>query len=270
MEIKYTQEGKKVVVVGELNQNDKIVQEIFLTEIGDEIAQGDRFVERNLLDSPIKSWKETKLEQLESEFEKEKREWESKIKTLINDKKLVYQSLSARVKWLRNVAKEPDRDMQFIKAINIIASFLDGTDKWVFVEDYNRWHFERFSEDGVNKLFEKYERGYRDNVDFDRMRLLSLFGNSDGNITYKISEYAGSNSSKEVEFFKSEEEGLIFLQQKINIIEEYSSDTIKNAEKFNLKLDQDKLKKYKDGIRNGVLNDIAKLEVKITELKECL
>ncbi len=64
--IKYTTDGKKVVIIGDLNQTDKIVQEIFVTENGDEIPQGERFVVRSLLDQPAKSWKETKLEELEN------------------------------------------------------------------------------------------------------------------------------------------------------------------------------------------------------------
>lgn len=42
--IKYTADGKKVVVIGDLNQTEKIVQEIFVTEDGCEIPTGERFV----------------------------------------------------------------------------------------------------------------------------------------------------------------------------------------------------------------------------------
>lgn len=43
-EIKYTTCGKKVVVIGDLNQTEKIVQEIFVTNDGAEIPSGERFV----------------------------------------------------------------------------------------------------------------------------------------------------------------------------------------------------------------------------------
>lgn len=69
--IKYTTDGKKVVVIGDLNQTDKIVQEIFVTEQGDEIPQGERFVVKNLLDSPAKSWVESELLQA---FQNKKKE----------------------------------------------------------------------------------------------------------------------------------------------------------------------------------------------------
>lgn len=47
-EIKYTTCGKKVVVIGDLNQTEKIVQEIFVTNDGAEIPSGERFVYESL------------------------------------------------------------------------------------------------------------------------------------------------------------------------------------------------------------------------------
>ena len=269
MEIKYTQDGKKVVVVGELNQKEKIVQEVFLTENGDEIAQGDRFVERNLLDTPLKSWKETKLEQLEEKFESEKREWDSKIEKVISAKRLVYRSLSARVEWLEGVAGTSG-DAQFTKALGTLISFLDGSDKWVFVDDYYKWSLEKFSEDGVNEIFESHERRHGDTV-FDSMRLLSLHGRSDGNLAWRVNEYSDtSGTNKEVEFFKSYEDALTYLQERVNLTGTYTQGVLENAEKFNLKLDPDKLAKYKDGIKENVLSQIKKLDCERTRLEGLL
>jgi len=96
--IKYTTDGKKVVIIGDLNQTDKIVQEIFVTENGDEIPQGERFVVKSLLDEPAKSWKETRLEELEARYEKEIADWERQIRNMAIEKSRVYDALSARVK----------------------------------------------------------------------------------------------------------------------------------------------------------------------------
>ena len=85
-DIKYTTDGRKVVVIGDLNQTDKIVQEIFVTEQGDEIPQGERFVVKSLLDEPSKSWKEKDLESLEARYEKEKAEQEVKEIKITNKK----------------------------------------------------------------------------------------------------------------------------------------------------------------------------------------
>ena len=77
--IKYTTDGRKVVIIGDLNQTEKIVQEIFVTEDGAEIPSGERFVVKSLLDTPAKSWKEKNIADLEARYEKDKKYWEDKI-----------------------------------------------------------------------------------------------------------------------------------------------------------------------------------------------
>jgi len=44
MQTKYTNDGKKVGIVGKLNAEQTIVQEIFITESGQEIPSGENFV----------------------------------------------------------------------------------------------------------------------------------------------------------------------------------------------------------------------------------
>ena len=75
-EYKYTTDGKKVIVVGNLNSQEKIVQEIFIVN-GNEIPSGENFVAKSLHDAPAVSWKETELQKLESRYEKDKKEWDS-------------------------------------------------------------------------------------------------------------------------------------------------------------------------------------------------
>lgn len=268
-EIKFTTDGKKVVVIGDLNQTDKIVQEIFITKEGDEIPQGERFIAKNLLDAPLKSYKETELEKLESRYDKEKKEWDSKIERIIKEKSLIYDALSARVKWLKNIAKEP-RDNEFKRVINAIADFISNTEKWVFVCNYSEWHFEQYNEDGCNNILERYESSYG-RTKFDSMRLLSLFGKPDGSLEFRVNDYSdGSGSDKDVHFFKSKEDGLIFLQNKLDSIIKYSIYDIKNAEKFNLKLDESKLKVYNDDVNESIKKQIIDFENKINDLKEKL
>jgi len=257
--IKYTKDGKKVVVIGDLNQTDKIVQEIFVTKDGDEIPQGERFVERNLLDEPAKSWKETNIENLESRYEKDKKEWDLKIERLNNERQLIYDSLSARVKWLRNVAKEP-RVEELKTVINQIADFLDGSEKWVFVYNYSDWRLEKFNEESTNELLDYYENGYG-RKRFDEMRLLSLYGKSDGSLVYRINTYSdGSGSDKDVEFFKTKEAGLIYMQNKLNAVKEYSDSHIKIAKDFNLTLDQEKLNQLNTKNQKYLLKQIEDLD----------
>lgn len=253
-EYKYTTDGKKVIVVGNLNSQEKIVQEIFIVN-GNEIPSGENFVAKSLHDAPAVSWKETELQKLESRYEKDKKEWNSKIENLIRDKNKVYESLYARVKWLRNIAKEP-RDEEFKKVINQIADFFSNTEKWVFVKGYSEWSLEKFNEDGVNTLFERHDNDYG-RTRFDSIRLLSLFGSHDGSLLFKVNDYGdGSGSDKTVKFFRSKEEALIFIQKEFDNEEKYNDSLLKIAEKHNLKLDAEKLKAYVDGVSKNIDKDI--------------
>lgn len=265
-EIKYTTDGKKVIVVGNLNSQEKIVQEIFIVD-GNEIPSGENFVTKSLHDFPAISWKESELIKLESRYEKERKEWDCKINHLSKEKRLVYDSLSARVKWLRNIAKEP-RSEEFKKVINQIADFLSDSEKWVFVKSYSEWFLEKYNEDGCNKIMERYESDYHSKR-FDSMRLLSLFGKSDGNLLFKVNDYSdGSGSDKDVMFFKSKEEGLIYAQNEFQKIEKYGESDLKNAEKFNLKVDEEKLKSYIQSVSNSIDKQIEEYKTFIEKAIE--
>ena len=66
--IKYTSDGKKVVVVGALNSKETIVQEVFV-QGETEIPSGENFVVKSLHNSPSISWKEKNLLDLEKKYE---------------------------------------------------------------------------------------------------------------------------------------------------------------------------------------------------------
>ncbi|MDV3568174.1 hypothetical protein CMU71_14875 [Elizabethkingia anophelis] len=267
LEIKFTTDGRKVVVIGNLNSQEKIVQEIFIVN-GNEIPSGENFVVKSLHDAPAISWQEKRLKTLEATYEKDKKYWEDSIKKLNNEKRLAYDSLSSRVKWLRNVAKEP-RDKEFKKIINHIADFLSGSEKWVLVRYYSEWHLEKFNEDGCNSLLDRYDgMGCKR---FDHMRLLSLFGKSDGSLMFRINDYSdGSGSDRDVVFFKSKEEALKFIQNDLDDIKKYNDCHLKTAEKYNLKLDDEKLSAYNDEKRSSVEKQVKELQNRIDELQNKL
>ena len=71
---KYLSDGRKVVVVGVLNQTETIVQEVFVTKSGDEIPSGERFVVKSLHDAPVLSYKTKEEARLLKRIESEKKE----------------------------------------------------------------------------------------------------------------------------------------------------------------------------------------------------
>lgn len=268
-EIKYTTDGKKVVVIGDLNQTEKIVQEIFVTEDGAEIPSGERFVVKSLLDKPAKSWKQKELEELEQRYERERKEWERKIEGLRNEKELSYAALRERVKWLKNVAKEPHQK-ELKDAISRIADFLSNENKWIVVNDCCNYILEPFNDEGINKL-DRMELGYGSRLRYESMRLLSLYGSCDGKLSYKINTYSdGSGSDRDVMFFRNKESALAFIQSKIDEKKEYNSCTIEMAEMYGLKLDKHKLKEYKEGCKKRILNDIESVKKNLDGLQNKL
>lgn len=56
MEIKFFFDGCKVVVVGVLNNQEMIVQEVFVMQQGDEISGGECFVVKSLYDQLVELW----------------------------------------------------------------------------------------------------------------------------------------------------------------------------------------------------------------------
>lgn len=268
---KYTTDGKKVIVVGDLNQTDKIVQEIFITESGDEIPQGERFVVKNLMDEPAVSWQEKRLADLEIKYIKDVSEWRGKIESLQREKQMAYDSLSAKVKWLRGVAKEP-RDESFKKVINLLADFLSDTTKWIAVTIYSEWHVVEFNDESVSDLLNRYEGlRYGSEKRFDSMRLLSLYGKTGGDLTFKINEYSdGSGSDREVSFFKTKEEALSFVQRNIEDKKQYTEYDIKNAEKFNLTLNHEKLRVYREKKNESIKNRIDELNEQVEKLRNTM
>ena len=64
---KYTTDGRKVVVLGSLNSQEKIVQEVFIIN-GSEIPSGEHFVVKTLHDYPAVSWKESRLREIDEQY----------------------------------------------------------------------------------------------------------------------------------------------------------------------------------------------------------
>ncbi|GAG11454.1 unnamed protein product, partial [marine sediment metagenome] len=75
MEMKYLSDGRKVAVIGTLNNTETIVQEIFVTKDGADIPSGENFTVKSLHDEPVMSWEkkqEAKLEKRIKDLERRK------------------------------------------------------------------------------------------------------------------------------------------------------------------------------------------------------
>ena len=67
---KYLRDGRKVVVIGALNNAETIVQEVFVIPNGDEFPAGENFVAQGLLDKPAETWADRRIAEKTAALEK--------------------------------------------------------------------------------------------------------------------------------------------------------------------------------------------------------
>jgi len=174
METKYTKDGKKVVVLGKLNNTQWIVQEVFIVN-GQEIPSGESFVETTLLDKPAKTWRENEAAKLEARMVSLRKEidWlsaERKILTRVKD-----------VASLINKATEKYRNVDIYQLDRLLA-FMSGEITHV-VYDLE-----------IKELGDALEMAASNRTPrFEGLKLVSLFGckrtDESFGLDYRINEY---------------------------------------------------------------------------------
>lgn len=201
-DIKYTNDGKKVLIVGKLNSQETIVQEIFVSA-GQEIPSGENFVVKSLHDAPAESWKEKNLRELEARYETSRKKWESEIDqqgrrlSMIKEKAKLHAD--ALFKFVDNADSE---SMQLLKKV------MSGQITHIFVSGYSP---EIYEWEGGRGAY--VEDNFHDRGRIEGIKLLSLYGYSDGDLEYRLHTYRdGSGGSEQVWPTCSYEEALKLAQ----------------------------------------------------------
>lgn len=226
MEIKYTTDGKKVVVIGNLNSNEKIVQEIFIVG-GKEIPSGENFVVKALHDAPAISWKESELQKLEKRYEADSKQFRDDLDRLrrsYQDKKTM---LEKHITYAAQVVNAVSPE-----TFEVLVSFLTG--KITHVVKCG-WDPEIVEWD---KFFTLYDR--------ENLRLISLFGSNKGNLTYgmgRYSDYSGDHDNF-LPFDSYEKAFECFKTEVLNA--GISEGLMAKAKKYNIVLDPGKIAKWKE------------------------
>ncbi len=200
--IKYTNDGKKVLVLGKLNAEQSIVQEIFVSE-GQEIPSGENFVVKSLHDKPVESWKEKHLRELEQKYEKQRQDLELEIRQqqqrLCNARDKAKHHANALFAFVKN---SDEGSLELLKKV------MSGQVTHIFVSGYSP---EIFEWDGGKGMYEE-DRDYN-RVEVKGIKLLSLYGYSDGDLEYRLHHYRdGSGGSQQVFPTCSYEEALKLAQ----------------------------------------------------------
>lgn len=204
--IKYTSDGKKVLVVGKLNAEQTIVQEIFVSA-GQEIPSGENFVVKSLHDQPAESWKEKNLRELEGRYEKERQRLELDIEQQRKRLSLEAGKAKLRADALMQFAKVADEDQ-----IATLKSFMAGEITHVFIDGYSPEIVDWLDSSALYDV-----DSWHGTVKLEGIKLVSLFGRSDGSLSYRLHQYRdGSGSSKEIYPARSYQEALSMAQASLD------------------------------------------------------
>lgn len=186
-DIKYTNDGKKVLVVGKLNAEQTIVQEIFVSA-GQEIPSGENFVVKSLHDQPAESWKEKNLRELEQRYEKDKKSLQAEI-----------DQQRARLSSAKGKAKlHADALFGFVDSssdhqLHLLKAFVSGQVTHIFVGGHSPeiidWQEGRKGFDIDN---------YNGRSELKGIKLVSLFGYSEGNLEYRLHSYRDGSGGSEI------------------------------------------------------------------------
>jgi hypothetical protein len=183
MSAKYLSDGRKVVVIGQLNNIESIVQGIFVTASGDEIPSGERFVVKSLHDAPVESYKAKEEKRLDVQLTKLKSEIESleRKKRDIGVDVEFQTKLLAKSKYILQAFGEDLAER--------VSNFMTGKIKYLVRLGYG-------IEAPVpmeSEIMEKSDYGR-----FEGTRLVSIHGKKD-DLQYRINRWSdGSGGDKDV------------------------------------------------------------------------
>jgi hypothetical protein len=252
MKVKYTNDNKKVAIVGKLNNKESIVQEIFIKEDGSEIPSGENFVVKSLHDAPVKSWKEEKAEEIEKRYNEVKEKYDSDIKIYRKNFENEKLKLTAKTEYLKKFISKAA-----VEHFEILEKFLKGEIKFLVQGSYSP------------KII-KY-KDFISEYDGRNLRLLCMYGKDDGTIGYGINRYPDGSGSWDNYFpFSTHQEAVKKLSEIVKSKTCISEYTIKLSQEYGFELNQDALAKYRKEKIEDLEERIKKNKSSIKECKDRL
>lgn len=238
METKFLSDGRKVVIVGQLNNTETIVQEVFVTQAGDELPGGERFVVKSLHDQPVESY----LSREKAKQEKALAETKLKIDSInkeISDLRNTLSFWKEMVKQVRAFSEHIDE-----ADLDHFADVMTGRVKYAVQINYSLPSIERF-EDFMSSIDNCYGR-----KDFKGIKCLSLLGSTDGDVALRVNRYSdGSGGSDVVEFYNTIDEARDCVKrialERLNG-NGLSIDDVSKCGKMGISFSKDELQKIRD------------------------
>lgn len=271
---KFLSDGRKVAIVGKLNNTEWIVQEIFVTKKGDEIPSGESFTAKSLHDAPVESYLKKEERRQKENTERAKAELESVRRSIkeATDKLKAKQAMLANSPELKDLVGDKAR---------ILSMFMTGTVEYLVIDRYTLSKPVRLEDQII-----QWETGWGE-TRFDGLKLLSVLGKSKGEVEYRINQYSDGSGSGgfQVWPFETHEEAVDKIKEiAINQIEKgsFNWDSFDVCQELGIQFSkehQDKIIEiFSKSIKNGLdyaekhLKDYSKqheeLTAKLANLKD--
>lgn len=215
---KYMSDGRKVVVIGQLNTVESIVQEIFVTEQGDEIPSGERFTTKDLHDTPVISYKkkeEIKLEETIAKLKQSKDILYNEIEKMKEQRKVNAALLKASDSHIKTMFNDE-------QTFDLFADVVAGNIEYA-TQDCN---FDYLCDIvPFEEAISRTRNDYYNVGHFEEIKLLSLFGCADGDLCYRLYDYRDdSGTRRKFKFFRNKQEVIKYLEEymeKKDVLREY-------------------------------------------------
>jgi hypothetical protein len=262
MDCKYLNDGRKVSVVGKLNTQETIVQEIFVTKDGSEIPSGENFVVKSLHDEPVESYAAREAASIKRDLEKLKQE----AKDAERKRRACFQELEA----MQEIVKQAKKFVKLLpeSELDVFSKFMTGTVEYLVSANDIRKPMKMID----RMIYWENKWGERR---FRSIKLCSVFGQSNGKLEYRIHQYSdGSGGTGSVVIpFSSLKDAIMHVKGvAIKRIEEYFLDP-KDFDKcieMGIEFSEEHLDKYNAQVNSRTLKQIKELEKDIEGRKNTL
>jgi len=248
--IKFTKSGDKVEIVSSINDTQHIVKKIYVDSKGNEFPQGNQYVtSEELFDVyPCTTLKYNQLKNLNDKYEKEKQKLENDIKSLNNQSYCV----ETKMKSLETISKTLNES-----TFKLLCYVVSG----------KITHYVKLSWNPTIVPFLKETCNYNNS----KLKLLTLYGSSNGNLTWKLSNYSdGSGSSYECIPCSSYEEAVSVLTDYVNSQENINEYILKECKIHNITISEALLKSYYESKAESIKINISNLQEQIQNYIESL
>jgi len=240
--IKYTEDGKKVEFFTTINTKQSIVKEIFIDADGNESSQGEKFVvnSSSLRDKPVITWKERRLIEIDKEYNNQLKLYEDKTKKLQEE----YNQLLTKLREKNNYIRKYIANKETLKSFEFVNNVLTG--KFKYIVPLSLYKLEIIPYD---VFLSEYS--------YNNLKLLTIYGKDDGSLSYRINQYSdGSGFGTEYAFCKTKKEAINIIKNLLKNAKTITYNIVEVSKKYNVKLNEELLTKWKNDQRKNIENNI--------------